>query len=194
LHQTYFIGINQMTEQLPEWRNPPLVTASSHEDKIKKVQYSISADLTGTKRLNWKRTPLYWVWVHLLGKLPPFTNAGIIQRDGVSPTFSTLLDATACFQGVERPHNTEDNGNSVLVYVLKPSATVEYAVRMGAPIRAIELPTTHVLTVQVCLTTSLHTDGSAISGIVTRFEPVVADTDLPMLPEQHKERYRIRHW
>jgi hypothetical protein len=179
---------------LSEWRYPPPVEAPSHADKSNIVKYAISEDLTGVNRANWLRTPLYWVWVHLHGKVPPIQNISVLARDQPQPDFTTLLDATACFQGIKRPHLTENNGESVLVYVLKPSVSVEYAARMTCPIRTIITPTDVVLTVHVRLKESLQIPLQGVDGIVTRMEPVAADAVNCNLPVDHATRYAGRIW
>lgn len=178
---------------LSEWRTPPNVNARSWEDKSKMVTFSVSVDITGAGRENWRRTPLYQLWTHLLGQLPPFTNASVAQGDGVTITLSLLEDATACFMGVKRPLNGMDQGENVLTYILPVAGTVEYYPRMAAPIRGIPIPEDVVLTVQVCLTEPLQKDDTGLCGRITRLEFVRSEpgTNLPI---DHSERYGNQCW
>jgi hypothetical protein len=128
------------TRAISAWRNPPVISAPAHYDRSKLVTYSISDDLTGINRPDFVRTNLYLVWVHLHGVLPPINNAGVLAKRNPKPTLSTLNDSIACFQGIKRPHLSEDNGDSVLVYVLNPLATVEFFPDLVAPIRGRHFP------------------------------------------------------
>lgn len=149
----------------PDWRRPPSIVAPCHSDRSIMVRYKISDDLTGARRSNWRKSPLYLVWAHLVGSLPPLANVSAVERDEIKPTICTLNDAIACFQGVNRPHLMEDEGESVLVYVLKISGTLEYAVRMTCPIRAVPFPDAAVLTVQVRLRETLQDSCSGLDGL-----------------------------
>lgn len=175
------------------WRDPPLISAKSWKDPSKLISVRVSEDITGKNIQNWRRTPLYCVWAHLLGQLPPFTNASIAQGDGVSISFTTLEDATACFMGVKRPYMDRDNGENVLTYVLPVSGTVEYHPRMAAPIRGAPVPQDVVLTVQVCLTDPLQNDDTGLCGTVTRMEFVRSEAGTN-LPVDHFERYGNQCW
>ena len=110
------------------------------------------------------------------------------------PEYQTLHDATACFNGVERPINDNENGNNVVTYVLKPRVSVRYKVRFGAPIAAKVLPDGFVLTVQVVLKEALQVEGIEIMGQVTRIELVESDPLNITLPKDHSERYGSQLW
>lgn len=175
------------------WREPPLVSARSWEDNSRIVQFAVSDDVTGRGRTNWRSTPLYQLWTHLLGQLPPINNASVAQGDGVNITFSNLQDATSCFMGVERPYIDRDNGENVLTYVLAVTGSVEHHPRMAAPIRAIAVPDGLCLTVQVCLTHPLQKDDTGVCGSITRIEFVRSESGTN-LPIEHSDRYGTRCW
>jgi len=177
-----------------DWQNPPPVIAPSPEDKTVMVEYDISTDISGTDKDNYRRTPLFQVWAHLHGEPPPIKNVSIIENDKVQPTYQTLSDATACFIGINRPINDQENGSKVITYVLKPEYTVEYEPRMGAPIRAKKLNADYVLTVQIVLNSSLQLEGKRLSGRVTRLEIVECDTANDRLPKNHANRYGDMLW
>lgn len=126
--------------------------------------------------------------------LPPIPNVTVVERDGVDVTLCTLLDAIACFQGVNRPHGVENNGDTVLTYVLKVTGSLSHASRLAAPIRAVAAPPNTVLTVQVALRDSLQGLDSTLDGLVTRLEPVVVEPESVTLPAGHTERYSRRCW
>ncbi|MGZ7868237.1 hypothetical protein ACXR8U_21595 [Methylobacterium radiotolerans] len=180
----------------PHWRSPPVVEAPCPEDRARTLRFGISADLTGHGRANWRQTPLFMAWAHLVGQLPPINNASYALRNGLTPTFTTLKDAKACFRGLKRPHNNEDDGSSVLVYVLKLAATLQYDTKgaMVCPMSVLLMPSAAVLTVQVRLAASLQEPVNGIDGIVTRIEPVAGEKPEHALPVGHADRYAHRCW
>jgi hypothetical protein len=183
-----------MEEQVSEWRTPPPVDAPCYENRDNVCRFGISKDITRFGQGNWRRSPLYQVWAHLHGKLPPFNNSHVALGDGVDVTFCTLMDATACFQGIERPIAQENNGESVLVYVLKIAGTLIYQPRMTAPIQGFPVPEKTLLTVVVRLKDSLLSIDKSLDGIVTRLEPVRCDPNNGDLPFEYETRYRKRCW
>lgn len=178
------------------WRAPPVIEAPCPDDRERTLRFGVSDDLTGQGRDNWRRTPLFMVWAHLLGRLPPINNASHIERGPLQPTLSTLRDAKACFRGIMRPHDVEDDGRSVLVYVLKPAASLQYDVAkaMVCPMSAFAMPPASVLTVQVRLSASLQEPVNGLDGIVTRIEPVAGEKPDHALPVEHATRYGQRCW
>lgn len=133
-------------------------------------------------------------WAHLCGQLPPINAIKILEKGDLVPTISTLHDATACFQGIERPHLMEDNGDNVVVYILKPDVTIQFASAMACMARALKPAIPFVLTVQVVLAKSLHDCPNGVSGIVTRIEPVACDPENNNLPVDFSTRYRTQCW
>lgn len=178
------------------WRHPPPVEAPCPTDRNKILRLGISADLTGVGRDNFKRTPLYMVWAHLHGCLPPITNAAVAEATGLKPTYCTLLQARACFRGVNRPHDTEDGGDSVYIYVLKIAATLRSDLKnaMVCPIGSYAIPSQNVFTVQVRLNASLQKPVDELDGLVTRIEPVAGEAPTHALPIGHATRYAEQCW
>jgi hypothetical protein len=189
-------GYFSMSDVAPEghWSRPPNIEAPCYSDRSKTVRYGISDDLTGARTRNFRHTPLFMVWAHLLGELPPINAIGKLAESEITPTLSTLADATACFQGVQRPHSKEANGDNVLTYVLKPRVTIEFASDMACLARSVSPPVAFALTVQVVLAETLHDEVKGVSGLVTRIEPVACDLDDPALPVEYRDRYRTRCW
>ncbi|MCJ2120640.1 hypothetical protein MKK65_29475 [Methylobacterium sp. J-001] len=177
-------------------RDPPVIEAPCPEDRERVLRFGFSADITGHGRANWRQTPLFMAWAHLVGRVPPINNASYATRGGLEPTYSTLKAAKACFRGLKRPHNNEDDGSSVLVYVLKPAATLQYdsSSAMVCPMSVLLMPSAAVLTVQVRLAASLQEPVNGIDGIVTRIEPVAGEKPEHALPVGHADRYAHRCW
>jgi hypothetical protein len=181
---------------MPElkWNRPPLIKAPSCLDRAATINLGVSDDMTGIRNPNFRNTPLFMVWTHTLGMLPPINAIGKLEASDPTPTLCTLFDSTACFQGVDRPYLNEANGENIVVYVLKPAVTIEYRADMACSARAVQPAIPFLLTVQVVLATSLHKVVDGVDGLLTRIEPVACDPDDVGLPVGHSERYRKRCW
>jgi hypothetical protein len=177
-----------------KWNNPPVVQAPCHTDKSVSVNYEASDDLIGRRGPNCLYTPIYMYWAHLCGKLPPINAIAKLAEGSMLPTLSTLADSTACFQGIERPHLKEDNGDNVITYILKPEVTIEFASAMACMARALKPTVPFVLTVQAVLAKSLQECPNGITGRITRIEPVNCDSDNDKLPVDYQTRYREQCW
>lgn len=176
------------------WTDPPIILAPSHEDRSKTIHLGVSDDLTGCRSANFRHTPLFMVWAHLCGQLPPINAIGLLGESEPTPTLSTLADATACFQGIERPHLNERDGSNVLIYVLQPKVTIEFVSAMACMARAVRPAVPFLLTVQVVLADALHYAVNGVDGLVTRLEPVGCDDNHGELPIEYETRYRRRCW
>lgn len=181
---------------MTHWLSPPPVSAPSGKDRTKTVHYSISPEFFEKNAVVGKKTPIFQIWAHVIGELPPINNIGYLNRFDVRPTISTLNDSIACFEGVNRPYDLEDNGHSILTYVLNPMASIQYEPDMVCLAKAVRLAPDLTATVQVKLTEPLHLEAITICGMVTRIEfvhgePAEGGMHLPI---GHAERYRQRLW
>jgi len=195
------------------WLDLPHVSAPSPEDRTKQIRCAISPDyvdsLAGASRL----TPIFQLWTHVVGELPPINNASRLTAGPVVPTLTTLVDAIACFRGVKRPYDDEPDGSSVLIYVLNPSVTVARDVSLVCMAKAVVVPSNACLTVQMKPTAALQRrpaplnsdvarsygsggpeDGELIHGVVMRLEFVSGNGGTPILPSKHEGRYLERLW
>jgi hypothetical protein len=175
------------------WYDPPHVKAPHYENRDDHMTFGVSDDLTGTRSRNFRHTPLFMFWTHIVGQLPPINAIGHLAEADPTPTLLTLYDATACFQGIERPH-LKDNGDSVVVYILKPAVSIEFASSMVCLARAVRPAIPFVLAVQAVLTDALHTPPKGIDGIITRIEAVACDPSDADLPVDYGTRYRRQCW
>jgi hypothetical protein len=184
------------------WLRPPTISAPDPYDREKTVQYEISKQFIECNAAVFRRSPVFQVWAHIVGELPPINNISRLNRNDVRPTLTTLADSVACFRGVKRPYDDEKDGNSVLVYVLNPTVTIDYEPDMVCLAKAVTVPLNTALTVQVKPTKSLQNVSSTLdvvgltqsSGTVTRLEFVSGNGETPILPYQHADRYLERLW
>jgi hypothetical protein len=177
------------------WLNPPSVYASDPADRGRRVTYEISQTWLETHYLNRRRTPIFKLWAHVVGQLPPINNISKLARASLSPTLTTLEQAVSCYRGIRRPHGNERSGASVVVYALKPLISITYEPDMVCVAKAIRVPANTLLTVQVRPIDSLHDSAaSIINGVVTRLEFVSSDARDALCPAGWFERYDSRLW
>ncbi len=192
------------------WLRPPPVLAPSPHDRGRLVRFEISQTMVRTLVTARRVTPIYWVWAHVVGELPPINNVSRLLQVAVVPSLTTLEQSIACFQGVARPYDDEKDGESVLVYVLNPTVSLDLDPNLVCSAKAVKVPTNTCLTVQVrptdalqnsqsalnsMLTRSLDTeDDGAIRGVVTRLEFIPGSGDRPVLPKKYEARYHRRLW
>lgn len=156
-------------------------------------------------------SPIFWIWAHVVGELPPINNISRFHQVEVVPSLTTLEESIACFQGVQRPYDDEEHGETVLIYVLNPSVSIDRDVNLVCPAKAVKVPSNTCLTVQVKPTNALHSsqialdsgsvmrsirpeDAEIIHGVVTRLEFISGAGDRPVLPKKYEERYHRRLW
>jgi hypothetical protein len=178
------------------WLKLPPVSAPSPENKAKSVTYTVSDDYVRTLRSISRLSPIFQIWAHVVGDLPPINNISRIGRLPVKPSLTTLADSIACFRGVKRAYSDEKNGSSVLIYVLNPTVTLVRDTNMVCLAKAAKLGEV-ALTVQVKPVKEVDLQPShnpLHQGVITRLEFVPGEGTNPMLPERHKERYETRLW
>lgn len=174
------------------WLRPPVVEAPDPDDRNKIVRYAVSQDFILGNFSIFRRSPIFWMWCHVVGELPPINNIDRVRRAVPTPTLTTLRDSVRCFRGLERPHDTERDGASVVVYVLQPLISIEYEGDMVCMAKAKIVPAGTVFTVQVCPVDRLHGDSNDIQGTVTRLEFVTSGSD--GLPAGWRNRYKTSLW
>lgn len=179
---------------MPHWLDLPIVEAPSAEDRTKLARYSVSTSLIeGYGGIN-RNTPLYQIWAHLVGQVPPINNIARVMRGEIRPSLTTLRDTVACCAGIKRPHDDEEDGKSVLIYVLNPSVTLIHYPDLVCVASVKKVPSNTVLTVQVRPQETLHSDQSQLNGVITRLEFVSSDPGNPRFPVDFETRYAQLLW
>lgn len=176
------------------WLNPPHVMAPDPEDHAKLITLEISRTWIETLFFNRRRSPIFQVWAHVVGKLPPINNISRLAEASLSPSLITLSDSISCFRGVRRPHGSEEQGRSVIVYVLRPEVTIAYEPSMLCVATAFRVPVNTLLTIHVCPADSLQDSALSIKGNVTRLEFVSGDERDARRPMDWFERYDSCLW
>lgn len=193
------------------WLRPPFVLAPSPYNRGKLVRFEISETFLRTLVTSRRISPIYWVWAHVVGELPPINNISRLLQVDVMPSLTTLEQSIACFRGVKRPYDDEEEGKSVLVYVLNPTVSIDRDVNLVCPAKAVKVPSNTCLTVQIKPTPALQKsksdlnsqltrsfdlteDAEAVHGVVTRLEFISGTGDRPVMPKRYEERYHRRLW
>jgi hypothetical protein len=179
---------------MSDWLSLPLIDAPAATDRSKIVIYKISEGFIRTNANIIRRVPIFQLWAHLVGVVPPIHNISILEKGPLRLDLTTLKDSVACFRGVKRPYDDESEGESIIVYVLNVDVTVGFDPTSPCMAKAVRLANDALLTFQVKPTNPLLEGDIEIVGIVTRVERVVGEGSAPCLPYGYEERYRERLW
>ncbi|MEQ8867939.1 MAG: hypothetical protein RLN94_22215 [Roseovarius sp.] len=176
---------------MPDWKTFEAVEAPGRTDD-KTLRLMVSQEFVDRHFEVNRLTPIFQLNAHVFGRLPEINLIDQVQKSDPTTHLTTLHDAIACFEGIERPHDDEKNGDTVLVYVLRPTVTIERKPSMACQAAAAVPPKSSVLTVLVRTNQDLHDDCGQVDGCITRVEWVVAGID--GLPKSHETRYTTQHW
>jgi hypothetical protein len=105
-----------------------------------------------------------------------------------------LHDSVACFQGVKRPVDTDDDGTLMRAYILNPKVSIEYDPGLACVARTAQIPSRIVAMVLVKPVLSLQKHGKSVTGQVTRIEFVLRDEREPILPKDARNRFSQQLW
>jgi hypothetical protein len=141
-----------------------------------------------------RRTALWQAWAHLANRLPPIPNTAIIRAGIPKGGFAGSKNAIGVFQGIKRPHRSESDGNSVLVYVFNPTHTLAWHNGMGCVAKVVHAPADTVLVTYVDTAVALQESQEGVIGVITGWEFIPADPEVPTLPEKFGSRYGRTLW
>ena len=178
---------------MADWRSFEAFSAPGR-NKSERLRFIISQEFLDTHFKVNRLTPIFQTSAHLFARLPEINLIGRVSGGQPAVHLTTLDDAYACFEGIQRPHDDEDNGDSVLVYVLRPLVTIERVVSMTCQAGPLVPPPDCVLTVLVRTNLGLQDAEGNIDGVVTRLEWVLADGKDKTLPKNAESRYKVAHW
>lgn len=179
---------------MSNWLEFPIVSAPGPLGRNDAVYYEISEEYISTNARLRRRTPIFHLWAHVVGRLPPINNSHVILADPAVPTISTLHDSVACFQGVKRPLDTDDDGNLMRAYILSPKVSIEYNPGLACLARTVQVPEWIVAMVLVRPISPLQKHGKSVTGQVTRIEFVLRDEREPTLPKGVRDRFSQQLW
>ena len=92
------------------WLVFPSIKAPSPADPGKTWTCKISSHFVEGNAFIARRSPIFQIWAHLIGELPPIAHIDMVANKRPTTTVSKLTDAFAGFRGVKRPYDTEGKG------------------------------------------------------------------------------------
>jgi hypothetical protein len=179
---------------MSHWLEYPTTTAPNPDKSKDNLTLRLSPELVSQHFAGRRLTPLFQAWCPLFGELPPINNIGKVAKAVPPPTLTTLHDAVACFGGIQRPHDKEQNGDSVLVYVLNPPVSIEFSPSLVCMAQPVQVPVNSVLTVQVRPNFPLQQGRDGVEGLITKIEYVFGDERDSRLPRDYDSRYGKNFW
>lgn len=175
--------------------DPPIVRALCPRGSGDFVDLAISAATVGKLIEARRRTDIFQAWAHLVGEMPPINNADLVRKtDYPEATITCLKDAHACFKGVKRRYDDDDDGKEIYVYVISTEYTVRWQSDMRCVMGIFPAPDTTVLTVQVKPRESLQDCQEGIWGAIVKWEFVNADRERTEFPDGCDDRYDELVW
>ena len=144
------------------------------------------------------RQPVLDAWSMVHGRVPRLPNSSKIVEQLAGRTLLGLRDAHACFRGTMRPVGDDDHGFDMAIYVSKPSVFIRYEPSLVCVGRVDRVADDLVFATYV----KLDRPGAptkrgclrSVSGVVTHWQFVEADSHDQLLPTGYEERYRRRLW
>jgi hypothetical protein len=175
------------------WLQFPLtIPARSPFDRDRLCRLKLSTNDVRKAARAGRRQLAFELWSGVIGSPPPVP--GVQRRNNPDPNdLSSLVEAHACFRGIERPLAEDDDGANVIAYVLRPRFFYEYDPNMVSLALRVPVPRDLVFITYARL---LELDGKADEpvGVVTHWGFVEADPKNLRLPINSSTRYREKLW
>jgi hypothetical protein len=139
-----------------------------------------------------RRQPVFELWSGVIGSPPPVP--GVDRRNNPdADDLTSLIQAHACFRGIERPLAEDDDGTDVIAYVLRPRFFYEYDPNMVSLALRVPVPRDLVFITYARLL-ELSDNADEPVGVVTHWGFVEADPKNLRMPINSSTRYRERLW
>lgn len=142
-----------------------------------------------------RRTDIFQAWAHLVGEMPPVNNAELVRRaEHPNNDIVSIANAHACFKGVHRRYDQDDDGSDVYIYIIKTPYTVRMQANMRTAAGIYPSPDNTLLTVLARPRAALHDCQVGIWGGISKWEFVNACRERPEFPDGFDERYGELVW
>ena len=172
---------------------PNFVHAPSPFTKQDLCKLKISHADTRKAALAGRRQPAFDLWSMIVGTPPPVP--GIDARnDAIPGALVSIVEAHACFRGIQRPLAEDNDGRDVVVYILRPRFFYEYDPNMVSVALKVPVPRDVVFATYTRLTDSDSVALLGFVGTITHWGFVESDHADPRLPIDYEARYRTRLW
>jgi hypothetical protein len=174
---------------------PSTLVALSPFDKSKPCRFRVSREDASKAARARRLQPIWDIWSAVIGEPPPVPNVRIWGVNvPAEEGLTTLVEAHACFRGVNRALAEDDNGDNVVAYILKPSHFYEH-VTTNMVCAASKRPTPQDLVYALHVRLDIPCDlESATIGVITHGGFVRVGSEDSLLPEDHASRYTSRLW
>jgi hypothetical protein len=173
----------------------PLVSALCPEGSGETVNFKIAQSTISKLFEARRKAEIFQAWVHLVGEMPPVNNAELVRRTEFPDAhFGNVSEAHACFRGVKRRYDHDDNGSEVYVYIIKTGYTVRCKPDMRSFAAYYPSPQNVLLTVQAKPRRALQDCGEDVWGGLVKWEFVNADEANPEFPAEFTSRYDALVW
>ena len=70
---------------MSDWLSLPPIQALAATDRSKTVIYKISEGFIRTNANIMRRVPIFQLWAHLVGVVPPINNISILEKGSLKP-------------------------------------------------------------------------------------------------------------
>lgn len=179
----------------PHLASIPDVFAPSPDNPDDVIKLAVSQSTIEKLVVARRRTDIFQAWAHLVGEMPPVNNAELVRRtEHGDCKISSLAESHACFKGVHRRYDQDDNGSDVYIYVIDTPYTVRWQSDLRTVAGIYPTPDGALLTVQVRSRAALHDCQEGIWGGITKWEFVNACKERTEYPEGFDNRYGKLVW
>jgi hypothetical protein len=177
---------------------PATIGAPSPFDKTCLCSFRIGREDTLKAARAGRRQPAFQLWSVVIGKAPPVPNVTWHKNFPSDAGLTRLGEAHACFKGLQRPLAEDDDGSSVLAYILKPrfyyAFDSGYDGAMVCVARKLVAADDLVFAAYIRLDEPCGGAGISPKGVLTHWGFVEADANDPELPVNYRSRYEKRLW
>ena len=179
----------------PVWLDfPESIVVRSPADKGHQLKFGIDASYAVNSARDRRRQPAFDLWSQVIGVPPKVPN---VQRQEYSPVQAGLIsirDAHACFTGVKRPINSDNNGDAMLAYVTAPAYYFEYEPDLVTVAKKRPMPDGLLFLTCIKLANPYFHGEPIPDGVITHWGLVEAEANHNLLPREHEKRFLERLW
>lgn len=172
---------------------PATIIAASPQDKSQQTRFRLGGGDLAKSAREGRRQPAYEAWSILLGCPPPVPNVERWKSQADSG-LTSLLEAHACFQGLERPCAEDDDGEGFLAYILRPQFFYRYTPSMKCVAERKRVADDLLYVAHIRLDQPEEFGMGPTRGVFTQGGFVEADSVDKLLPVDHQSRYLRRLW
>jgi hypothetical protein len=173
-----------------------VVLGRSPFDPNRHCQFRVAKDDAIRAGGVYRRNSIFQIWSIVFGQPPPVPNVNVWARNAPADVgLVSLVQAHACFRGINRALAEDDSGDNVVAYILKPKLFYEYEANLVCVAVKNEVPQDVVYAAYVRLDLPFAENGSPVKGVFTHGGFVEADPATEYhLPIDFNSRYKERLW